>query len=519
MAGAQADKAPEARQASGLACAPARPGRRLSGFWQRPRLHPLFAFLLGAASVAAFAPASWAWLLPLAFALLFGLLRRAQSAKAAAFLGFSYGLGFFLFGVSWVYVSLAHFAGLSPPLAGIATFLFCAYLALFPALAAGLFRRLLPQSQWLQPLLFAALATLAEGLRGTLFTGFPWLAAGYAGSPWLSGFAPLIGVYGLSFLAALSGAALFSAARQKSKAALAFLAAVLLGNLALSPVHWTKPAGRPVKAALLQGNVPQQLKWDPAYFARTLADYRALFLLHPAKLAILPESAYPTLLEDMPRMYLEELGAVARARRSDLLFGIPLGTPERYKNSAVSLGISPSQHYDKVHLVPFGEFPPPLFATFMRLLDIPMSSFSPGAPGQAPLSLAGQRLLVGICYEDLFARDWLARVPDSTMLVNIANTAWFGRSLAQAQHLQISQMRARETGRTMLVAANTGMTAEIGPQGQVKAQLPPFAAGALTVEAQGYTGVTPYVRLGDWPVWALCLAILAACLPWRRPRA
>jgi apolipoprotein N-acyltransferase len=192
-----------------------------------------------------------------------------------------------------------------------------------------------------------------------------------------------------------------------------------------------------------------------------------------------------------------------------VLFGIPVGTPEEYRNSAVSLGRAPSQHYDKTHLVPFGEFPPPFLSGFMRLLDIPMAGFSPGASDQPPLQLAGQRILMSICYEDLFARDWLSRVPESTLLVNIANTAWFGRSLAQAQRLQISQMRARETGRMMLLAANTGMTAAISPEGEIKAQLPPFAAAALVTQAQGYVGITPYVRLGDWPVWGFCLLILA----------
>ncbi|MGH8726022.1 MAG: apolipoprotein N-acyltransferase, partial [Burkholderiales bacterium] len=204
------------------------------------------------------------------------------------------------------------------------------------------------------------------------------------------------------------------------------------------------------------------------------------------------------------------LEAAAKRNGGDLLLGVPYRTgPDRYYNTVVTLGASPPQGYHKVHLVPFGEFIPPGFGWVLQWLSIPLSDFSRGAPDQPPLAVAGQRVAVNICYEDAFGEEIAARAAGATLLVNVSNVAWFGDSLAPAQHLQIARLRAVETGRMHLTATNTGITAAIDRDGRVLARLPQFAEGRLEVAVQGYTGVTPYVRLRDWPIVLLALGLLA----------
>lgn len=447
-----------------------------------------------------------------------------RTAAAGALLGGAFGLGYFGAGVSWVYVSLSVFGGMPMAAAAGATLAFCAYLALFPALAGALFVRFAPAPWLARALFFAALWALSEWLRGVLFTGFPWLAIAYSQTPPspLAGFAPLAGVVGVGLLTALlaallvellsglrtGGAATPGGQRRSFAAALPLLAAALLlaGGAGLRTISWTAAQGEPFSVALLQGNVAQDVKWRPETFAESLATYHRLALDHPAKLTVLPETALPVFYERAPRDYLDELVRLAAREQGDLVFGIVTGDGERYANAALSLGVSPGQRYAKSHLVPFGEFTPPGFSWFMHALDIPMSDFTPGEAKQAPLAIAGQQVAINICYEDLFGSEIIRALPQATLLVNLSNVAWFGDSLAPAQHLQIAQMRALETGRMMLRATNTGMTAIVGADGRVQAVLPPFTRDALTGEVQGYSGTTPYVRWGDAP--ALLLAVL-----------
>lgn len=497
-------------------------------------LRLLAALLLGGASVAAYAPLGWFPVLWLTLAGLFGLLDTTPPARAlrrGALLGGAFGAGLFLTGVSWVYVSLSVFGGMPAALAGLATVLFCLVLAFFPALAGALFVRYAPASRLRRALFFAALWTLAEWLRGWILTGFPWLAAGYSQaqpSP-LSGFAPLSGVYGVSFASALLAAFAFEFFRRWYSApsctgtwqrwcpALPLLtvgAICALGD-SLRDTRWTEPQGEPVAVALLQGNIAQDVKWRPEFFSDSLRTYYRLALDNPAQLTVLPETALPAFLGQIPQEYLDELEKLAKRRQGDMLLGIPLDQAQkseriaRYANGAVSLGASPRQHYSKAHLVPFGEFVPPGFGWFLTLAHIPMSDFAPGAHRQPPLAIAGQQVAVNICYEDAFGEEIIDALPQATLLVNLSNVAWFGNSLAPAQHLQIAQMRALESGRMMLRATNTGMTAIVGADGRVQAALPPFTRGALVGEVRGYVGATPYVRWGNWPVVGCTLMLLA----------
>jgi apolipoprotein N-acyltransferase len=229
---------------------------------------------------------------------------------------------------------------------------------------------------------------------------------------------------------------------------------------------------------------------------------------HPAELTVLPETAIPAFLDQLPREYLEMLLNHALAQQGDLLFGVAVGDGRQYANAAVSIGVSPTQLYNKSHLVPFGEFVPPGFQWFLDMMRIPMSAFTPGPDRQDPMEIAGQKVAINICYEDVFGAEIIRALPRATMLINLSNTAWFGDSLAQPQHLQIAQMRALETGRPMLRATNTGMTAVVAPDGSVQAVLPPFTRAALVAEVQGYTGSTPYVRWGSSLVLLLSFLLI-----------
>lgn len=503
-------------------------------------LRLLGALLLGATSVLAYAPLGWVPLIWLALGGLFGLLGACTTARDGARIGAAFGFGMFISGVSWVYVSLSVFGGMPAPVAGLATVLFCAVLAIFPAMAGALFVRFAP-AHWLRrALFFAALWALAEWLRGWVLTGFPWLAVGYSQAPPspLAGYAPVLGVYGVSLICALVAALAYEVFRRWLSAescgvssglrwlrwcpALPLLTVALIfaiGGL-LRDVRWSEPIGEPLTVALLQGNIPQDMKWRPEKFADSLRTYHRLALEHPAQLTVLPETALPAFFDQVPREYLDELKKLATRQQGDLLFGIALSDTatggRHYANGAVSVGASAEQRYSKSHLVPFGEFVPPGFAWFLSMANIPMSDFTPGAKTQAPMSIAGQKVAVNICYEDAFGEEIIRALPEATLLANLSNVAWFGDSLAPAQHLQIAQMRALESGRMMLRATNTGMTAIVGVDGDVQAVLQPFTRDALVGEVRGYTGTTPFVRWGNGPSMLLAVLFVGAVFFRRR---
>ena len=466
------------------------------------------ALAAGAASVLGFSPFDLFVVALAAFAILVHLWQRAGGS--AFLVGFCFGLGQFLAGVSWVYVSMHRFGAMPAPVAAVATLGFCAFLALFPALAGWLQAKLPPPG--LRALAIAPLWVLLEWLRGWILTGFPWLSIGVAAidSP-LAGFAPVGGAYLVSLAAVASAVLLWMVAtgRGRLPAAAAFALLGLAGAL-LGELRWTEPAKRPLSAALLQGNIEQSMKFDPARYARTLESYARLAEASRARLIVLPETAVPRFLDMVEREWLARLDAVARRNNGDLLLGVPMRTaPQRYTNSVLVLGASAPRVYDKVHLVPFGEFVPPGFGWITRLLQIPLSDFSRGLPDQQPLEAAGERVAVNICYEDAYGAEIARMLPAATLLVNVSNVAWFGDSLAPAQHLQIARMRALETGRMHLTATNTGITAAIAADGRVLAQLPQFSEGRLEVEVRGYSGATPYARIRDWGVLALCALWLA----------
>ena len=493
------------------------------------------AALLGAATVLGFAPF---YLFPLpivTLALLIVLWQRAPSRRGAAVLGFSFGLAYFLTGVSWVYVSLHDFGAMPALLAGVLTLLFCAFLALFPALSGWVYHAFGARSPAATLAVLPAMWTLTEWLRGWIFTGFPWLALGYAQVPHspLAGYVPVVGVYGASFATVLAAGLIvtlhtrWKEGRQSDGAnrgsrfsfivhpSSFILVLLFLAGYALRLIDWTDPLGAPVKVSVLQGNIPQEMKWREDRIQSTLDNYWRLIASTDARLTILPETALPLFLHDVPRDYLAAIAEHARRNQGDVLIGIPeRDTRRNYYNSVLSYGASPTQTYRKSHLVPFGEFVPmkPLFGWFLEVTQIPLLDFARGAVTQQPLAVAGQLVAVNICYEDAFGAEIIRQLPQATLLANVSNVAWFGRSLAPQQHLQISQARALETGRYMLRATNTGMTAIIDQRGHVRQAAPAYTTAIVSDEVQGYGGATPFVRWGDTSVLVLAIALLAGSL-------
>lgn len=487
----------------------------MSTIFQSQRAAAIAALAAGAFTVLGFAPTGF-WPIPfLTLAALWTLWRRAATPGNAFARGFAFGTGLFGAGVSWVYVSLHDFGLMPAPIAAFATLAFCAVLSFYPAAAGWCFARLRLRHPLAAAAGFAALWAIAEWLRGWVFTGFPWLAVGYSqsDSP-LSGFAPLAGVFAVSAVTALCAAllgVLVSGERKTRVASLATLALVFAIGGVAQRTSWTAPQGEPVAVALLQGNIPQDLKFQPERYFATLATYRRLIDASNARLIVLPETAIPVFLDAVDPRYLKSIAQSAMARDADVIIGAPLREPGGgFFNSVVTLGASPSQRYDKSHLVPFGEFVPAGFGWIVKTLSIPLSDFTRGTPDPKPLAVSGQLVATDICYEDAFGEEIIRQLPQATLLVNVSNVAWFGDSLAPAQHLQMSRMRAMETERFMLRSTNTGVTAIVDPHGRVVGRLPEFIEGLLRGEVQGRSGATPYVKFGNVPIVLICLALLAA---------
>jgi len=486
----------------------------------QPALAVAAAAASGALSVAGFAPMA-VFPLPILALCVLVFVWQATVPRTAFLAGFAFGAGLFGVGASWVYVSLHDFGAMPAPLAAIGTVAYCAILSLYPAGAGWCFARTEPRSIAATVLAFPALWTLFEWWRGWMFTGVPWLALGYSqvDSP-LGGFAPVFGVYGVSLVTALCAAlvalTVCETGRARVAAAMALVFVFGAGHF-LKQVEWTSPVGLPIKVSLLQGNISQDLKFQAGRYAATLALYKRMIEASDGRLIVLPETAIPRFMDQVDPRYLDAIAQTAAKRGADILLGVPVRAPGgRYFNSVVSLGFSPIQRYDKAHLVPFGEFVPYGFHWIVNTVAIPMADFSLGTDHPKPLDLAGQRVAPNICWEDAFGEEIIRQLPDATLLVNVSNVAWFGDSLAPSQHLQISRMRALETGRNMLRATNTGVTAIIDARGEVLARLPQFMEGILAGEAQGYAGATPYVRWGNPPVVVVCFALLAALVIIRR---
>jgi len=482
------------------------------------------AVLCGAISVCAFAPFGWWPVVVVALAVFFTLLYETTGRWRVTWLGYGFGLGLFGAGVHWVYFSLHLFGDAIAPVAALGTLLFVMLLAIIPALFARMVSAQSPLRSavfwrggavsWF--LLFVpALWLLIEWMRSWLFTGFPWLSIGYTtlNNP-LSGYGPIGGVFLSSWLLAISAGCIgLCLAQRRARSfivAIPVLLAIWLGGWLLQQQQWTEPHGDPVTVTMVQGNVAQEIKFRHDLLQQSLRTYSD-HSLGGAELIIWPETAVPTFFSDV-QGYLDDFAAAVGRNGSTIVSGgfLTNEAQTEYYNAIRVLGGSDDQVYTKRHLVPFGEFIPfrNVLTLLADLIMIPMSDLSPGRGPIVPIEINAVHYAMSICYEDAFGAEVRQQLPTANVLINISNDAWFGDSIAPHQHQEMAAMRSLETGRPMLRATNTGITAMISERGQIVATAPQFQTAALDVTVQPRAGSTPYVRFGDMPVVILALVMV-----------
>ena len=486
----------------------------------------LISTVLGSLLPLAFAPFG-IW--PIAIvvpAILFVLLDRDMPFKRLCLHGFLFGSGYFGFGIYWTYNSLHDF-GQAPPIVAIfISGLLIGVLALFPVMILCAWQwckqQIGDKAIWLLPLLWFAF----EWIRGWVLTGMPWLSLGYAftDSP-LSGFAPLIGVYGISALSILMSVALIKTFKQKQYAAIVLVLLVPATGYILQTIDWTDQEGEPLDIAMVQGNIPQEIKWQYEQRQNIFNIYWRETNQHwESDLIVWPETALPGRSESIQTSILAPLAKAASEKGSHILTGVIVSDSanKRFYNSMVLLGENRAA-YHKRHLVMFGEYYPMRgLLDFLRTwVNIPYSDLAPGPDDQALMSVKGVKLGVSICFENVFSRSILLDIPEANILVNASNDAWFGDSLAPHQHLQIAQMRAIETGRPMVRSTNTGISAFIDSRGKIIQRSEQFKTLTLTQAVQGRSGVTPFyyfAKVQRFIAFFIVLTLLIAVIRKRRQK-
>lgn len=485
--------------------------------------------MLGAATTLAFAPFSWSLLAPLLILPLLYICLTVAPRDAAGH-AFWYGFGLFLTGTYWIYISV-HVNGNAA--VWIAFFLMVGLalvMAAFLSAAGWLMSRLSQGEPWLLLFIAPAAWVLIEWLRGWVLTGFPWMALGYGqiDSP-LAGWAPVLGVYGVSFMLVLSTAAivatsLAATSRGRVLGIVALVLPWLLGGF-LSAVEWTEPSGKALRTSIIQAGVAQDKKWDREQLQPIMTHYYSSTLgVADSDLVVWPEVAIPA-LNDQVEALISRVEADAKINGQTVLFGILERSFERsvdgrIYNSVILLGTDERQRYRKRHLVPFGEyFPVPASVReWMKMQNLPYSDLAKGDEVQPLLQAAdGTRFGVAICYEDAYGAEQLYALPEAGILINVSNDAWFGDSIAPHQHLEIARMRSLEFGRPTVRSTNTGISAFIGADGELLQTGRQFGPELMTANVQPRKGMTPYVAGGNWPIIGFCLAILGAF--WIRNRA
>jgi apolipoprotein N-acyltransferase len=493
-------------------------------FVERRFVGSVLALLAGALLSLSFAPFGL-WPLAILMPALLMWLWQGASPRRAAVLGFWFNAGTFAVGTYWLYISLRIIGHAPIPLALLLMAALVSVMGAYHALLGWFVARFLPERgavRWMVGIPGAWL--VIEWWRSWFLTGFGWLALGYAHTDnWLGNLAPVVGQFGLGLLTLILAGALVTlllgTRGGRIMAAAVVMCAFGLGY-ALREVQWTRPFGKPIEVAVVQGAIPQNEKWLQENLEKIVEVYRSLTVqAHGAELIVWPESAIPDLANNHVEFY-GEVYRQASAHGSSLIMGTiraeenPQSGELEYYNSVLAMDpATPGVGwYNKHHLVPFSEFfPVPSFIrSWLRLMNLPYSDFNRGAAVQEPLEAAGQRIVASVCYEDAYGATQLAPLRTATMLVNVTNDSWFGRSTARYQHLQISRQRAREAGRPMVRAANDGVSALIGPDGALLATTPEYAPHVLRAELQPRIGLTPYARVGNWP--AVCLALVFAGL-------
>ena len=487
------------------------------GFSPSLRLQLLAAVIAGGFTTLTASPFEFWWLGPLAAALVYWGTHALTPAHAAL-KGLIYGLALFASGASWVYVSIHDYGHTGPLLAGLLTVLFVFVLALFPAVMLWSYRRFTSPNHTL--LGFAGIWVLTEVLRTYLFTGFPWLllGSGFVDSP-LAAWAPIGGVYFLSLLVAFSGGLLITLVIKRRLWASIPLAAIWLTPLIL-PTEWTTPSEQPTKVAMVQGNLPQLIKWTADGQREAVATYtrQTRAISDDVDLIIWPETALP-MLEHQARPVLNQVQSNLPTDTA-LITGILQQDEQaqRFFNGVVGVG-NVEGDYQKEHLVPFGEYLPleSLLRGLINFFDLPTSFITPGPAQQPSMQAAGISLGNAICYEIIYPQLVASRARNSQAIITLSNDTWFGRSIGPHQHLQMARLRALENGRYVLRATSNGITVIIDPQGQITQRAPQFETTTLTGEFYAMQGLTPFTQMGSWPVWLLAgLLVLLSLRPGRQ---
>ena len=481
------------------------------------RFGGLLMLFAGASAVTAFAPFGYYPVIIGALLLLFNQWSRDTPGQSFR-RGFMFGLGFFGVGITWVFNSIHVFGHVPVPGALAVTLGLVFTLSLYPALLGYGLGRAFPAPSWaVLVIAFPAGWTFSEWLRSWLFTGFPWLniANSQIDSP-MAGYIPVLGVYGSGWLLALLPALLLAVLKNQQRwASMALLITVPVAGVLLDRVSWTVPRGEAIQVSLVQGNISQEDKWAPENLLSTFQLYSELtFTDRVSDLIIWPETAIPAFHDQVNDSYIAYLETELQQTGASLLTGIPVLDREHwdYYTAVITLGGEQAFYY-KQHLVPYGEYLPMrwLIGNALDALAVPNADFSSGTDSQPLLLAAGYPVATSICYEVVFGEQIIKALPEAAMLVNVSNDAWFGDSLAPHQHLEMARMRALETGRPMLRATNTGISAIIDHRGRMQRQSSQFEIAVVTGPVVPMQGATPYVRLGNVPIVVLSVVCLLLC--------
>ena len=494
---------------------------KLDAFWRKPLPYWFTLLLLAAATPLTFAPYYHFWLMPLLFAAFIRLLElRPHIQVRSAYL---FGLMAYVCQFYWIHTALHDVSGLPNLYAIPLTFLLPAYLALFPTATIWLWKKLYLPRHLKIGIALPVLWTLTEFARERFLTGFGWGALGYSQitphSP-LAGFAPLGGIHLVTLMTAFTGAWLVliinnTINKQRFNASILMLCTLTLGYTA-KQTEFTQPIGQPTTIALAQGNIDQTLKFQEDQILPTLQRYFDQVAQTHAQIVILPETAIPLMLQDLPTGIINQFSNQAQRNGSALAIGISQYTENHdgYLNTMINLSdyhpkqTNPIPYYAKNHLVPFGEYKPlpTLTEPLYLMMNMPLADFKRGGNTQIPFNMQQQKVAFNICYEDGFGDELIASAQKATLLANASNMAWYGQSNAMYQQLQQSQARAMELGRYMARATNTGVTAIINHKGQIINQAPINIPFVLEGKIQGYIGETPYMKLGD--SWKIIFTLL-----------
>lgn len=481
-------------------------------------LMDFFSLLAGALLPLAFAPCNF-YILAFICPFLWLITLRDSTIKRSVWRGWLFGLGFFGIGVSWLYISIHTYGNTSIIIASSLTLLWIAGLALFFALQAFCFTYFFAKRHWLSLTVgFASCWTLIEILRSWILTGFPWLLLGNSQiSTSLHGYAPIISVYGISFIVACTSGLFLNLWLTRKRfiySSISILLIFLIGAI-LVHVQWTKPINKPITISLVQGNIPQSVKWDPENLSVSLNRYKKLAEKNfRSRLIVFPEGAIPDLLANqLP--FVTKLSKEAKAHNSAIITGIILSNRQtgQFFNGIITVGKAQG-FYLKQHLVPFGEYVPwqHLLRGIIGFFNLPMSNLSPGPKHQPLIHIDQTQIASFLCYEIAYLNLALDRLPQAEVLMTLSDDSWFGDSWASAQQLQIAQMRSLESGREQIIVGNSGFTATINTQGRIVKQVPRNKVLVLHDKIQPMQGCTPLVYL-SWRI-EFILLLLSTFICW-----